>query len=319
MAQQKSIYRRLTGRKRSPFGYSQLWLAADHVLLVKSSRFAEQYKRFALADIQAIVITALPDRTVLQTGEAAAAILWTLLLLTVSLTFAKLFFAVTGAIGLAVVLVDVARGPRCRCHLHTAVSRELLAPVSRERAARKFLDTIQPPIEAVQGRIAPDTIAEVLPAATAILDQPPEVPQAPGYLPEVLFGLFLLNAVVLLVDSRFPQTEAASVLPTTMFGEAFLLIVALARRGSRDPRRVIYALMVVAIAFVGWDATSVVRGVGGWFTAVVEAGKRGLPPVRIPVNAFPHANVMFAAGWRMAIGVVGLIAAWMERPAETSI
>ena len=39
-------------------------MAPDHVLQVKSSRFAEQYQRFAFANIQAIVITALPDRTV---------------------------------------------------------------------------------------------------------------------------------------------------------------------------------------------------------------------------------------------------------------
>jgi hypothetical protein len=286
------------------------------VLLVKSSRFTEQYQRFALADIQAIVVTALSDRKALQSAGAGAAILWALALLTVSSVFAKVFFAVTGAIGLAVVLIDVARGPRCRCHLHTAVSRELLAPVGRIRTAQKFLAVIEPAIEAVQGRLAPGAVPAVLPGPAPVSDQPPEVPSAPGYLPEVLFGLFLLNAVVILVDSRFPRSEASNILPTTMFGEAFLLIVALIRRGSRDPRKVIYALMVVAIGLVGWDAVGVVRNIGGWFVALADAGRHGRPPMRIPLNVVGPGNTLFAAGWRMALGVAGLIAAWMERPGE---
>ena len=62
----KSIYQRLTGRKRTLFGFSQLWLAPDHILLVRSTRFTENYQRFSLADIQAIVVTELPDRVAFQ-------------------------------------------------------------------------------------------------------------------------------------------------------------------------------------------------------------------------------------------------------------
>jgi hypothetical protein len=175
---------------------------------------------------------------------------------------------------------------------------------------------IEPAIEAVQGRLAPGAVPAVLPGPAPVSDQPPEVPSAPGYLPEVLFGLFLLNAVVILVDSRFPRSEASNILPTTMFGEAFLLIVALIRRGSRDPRKVIYALMVVAIGLVGWDAVGVVRNIGGWFVALADAGRHGRPPMRIPLNVVGPGNTLFAAGWRMALGVAGLIAAWMERPGE---
>jgi hypothetical protein len=324
MPKQNSIYRRLTGRRRTPFSYSQLWLAPDHILLVKSSRFAEQYQRFALADIQAIVITGLPDRIVLQVAGAGAAILWTLVLLTVTSTFAKGFFVATGAMALGVVLIDVARGPRCRCHLHTAVSRELLSPVSRVRTARKFLATLRPAIEAIQGRLEAERISEVIPAAAGMSEQPPEVPDAPGYLPEVLFGLFLLNAAVVLIDWRFPRSEATNILPTTISAEVIILIVALARRGSRDPRRVIYVLMVVAIFFVGWDAFGMARNLTNWFGILMEAGRRGRPvtsPVTSMTSAltlFSQGNALFAAGWRMAVGAAGLVAAWMERPAETT-
>jgi hypothetical protein len=58
----QSIYRRLTGRARTLSGYSQLWIAPDHLLLLRSTRFTEFYQRFALADIQAVVVTELPAR-----------------------------------------------------------------------------------------------------------------------------------------------------------------------------------------------------------------------------------------------------------------
>src|ERR1700693_2416117 len=91
-----SIYRRLTGRKRTFIGYSQLWLGPNHILLLKSTRFTEEYQRFAFYDIQALVVPAWPDRTVSQVAAAGAAILWSLGMLAVSSMFSKGFFAVTG-------------------------------------------------------------------------------------------------------------------------------------------------------------------------------------------------------------------------------
>jgi hypothetical protein len=315
MAGGNSIYRRLTGRRRSLFGYSQLWLGPDHVLLVKSTRFAEQYQRFAMADIQAIVITSLPDRTVAQMVGVAVAVLWMLLLLTVSSIFAKVFFAVTGAMALAVVLLDLARGARCRCHLHTAVSRELL-PVSRMRAAGALLDTIRPAIEAVQGRLPETAGVETQPSAAApLLDSPPEVPDAPGYLPEVLFALFLLDAALVWIDWRFPRSEAAGILPTTFFAEIVILIVALVRRGKHDPRRFIYALMIAAIFCAGWDAVSLARNLGSWIGTMMEASRRtrGAINPMLSMSGFRFNGVVFAASWRTVAGVIGLITAWVER------
>ena len=74
----KSIYRRLTSRARSLTGYSQLWIADDHLLQLRSTRFYEQYQRFAFADIQAVIVTELPARTPLQAAFVTAALLWLL-------------------------------------------------------------------------------------------------------------------------------------------------------------------------------------------------------------------------------------------------
>src|SRR5450631_2518161 len=133
------LYRKLTSRRRSLLGYSQLWLGEGHLLLVRSSRLAENYKRFALQDIQAIVISDGPDLRAVQALAVLASLGWAALALAVSSTFGQGFFAITGFFALTLAIIDIARGPRCRCVLHTAVTREPLFPVSRRNASWKFL------------------------------------------------------------------------------------------------------------------------------------------------------------------------------------
>ncbi len=171
----KSIYRKLTGRDRTFLGYSQLWLGPDHILLVKSTRITEQYQRFALADIQSITITESRNRMPVWIAESAAvadAVDGGIFRIS-ALSLRKYFFAITGAMALALVIADIARGPRCRCYLTTAVSRELLRPVSRMREAESFLAMVQPAIEAAQGSL-PSTKQNAEPPAAN--EKPPEVP-----------------------------------------------------------------------------------------------------------------------------------------------
>ena len=107
--------------------------------------------------------------------------------------------------------------------------------MSRVRGARAFLDRIRPAIEGAQGTIAAERIATLTPAGGPPAEAPPEVPAPPGYLPEVLFGLFLVNAACVLMASRFPQTQFGNVLLTTFFAEFVILVVALVRRpGTRS-------------------------------------------------------------------------------------
>ncbi len=320
-----SIYRRLTGRARTLGGYSQLWIAPSHILLLRSTRFREHYARFALADIQAVVITELPSRTPLQAALGAIAVLWTLSFTLVTYSFAKGFFLVTGGIALAFAIADIARGPRCRCFLHTAVSREPLTPVGRMRIARNFLAQLQPAIEAVQGAVAVDQIQELEDRSSsqslggpgvAILDQPPEIGQRLGYLPETVFGLFLINAALILASLLLRNSEVMNVLPTTLFAEVVLVVVALFRRGSRDPRRYIYALMMVALLGIGWDLVLFAQSFGRLIMAAAES-QRGQPvPVLTMPNwtAFQRGHAILAATWRFGAGLIGLAAAYLERP-----
>jgi hypothetical protein len=321
-----SIYRRLTGRARTLGGYSQLWIAPDHILLLRSTRFREHYQRFSLADIQALAITELPARTPLQVALGATALLWMLAFTLVTSRFGKGFFLLTGALALAFVIEDIARGPRCRCFLHTAVSREPLTPVSRMRTARKFLAQILPAIEAVQGAIASEQVEALDDRSSsqssyamggAALEQPPGIAQQPGYLPEAVFGIFLINGTLILMSVLLHSPQVMGALLTTLFAEALVLLVALFRRGSRDPRRYIYVLMIAALVGIGWDAFLFAQSFGHWIMATAEAGQRGQPAPLVPLanwTAFERRHGIFAASWRFAAGAIGLATAYFERP-----
>src|SRR5688572_16565337 len=49
-------YKKLSRQRRNASGYSRLWLADDHVLLVTTSGYSEEYRRFFFSDIQALII-----------------------------------------------------------------------------------------------------------------------------------------------------------------------------------------------------------------------------------------------------------------------
>ena len=307
-----SIYRRLTGRARTLGGYSQLWIAPTHILLLRSTRFREHYARFALADIQAVVITELSSRIPLQTALAAVAALWMFGSTLMSSGFAKGFFLATGGIALAFAIADIARGPRCRCFLHTAVSREPLTPVGRMRTARNFVAQLQPAIEAVQGAVLIQQIQELEDRSSS---------QSLSDLPEIVFALFLINAALILASLLLHNSEVMNVLPTSLFAEVLLVMVALFRRGSRDPRRYIYVLMMVALLGMGWDLVLFAQSFGRLIMAAADAGQHGQPvPVTAMTNwtAFPRAHAIVAASWRFGAGLIGLAAAYLERPASSA-
>lgn len=312
---ERSIYKRLTRKKRSFIGFSQLWLAPDHLLLVRSTRFSEHYQRFSLADIQAIVVTELPDQPAAQIAVVAAVVIGAVGFFSVTALFGKILLAVLGVAGLAALARNIALGPRASCHLHTAVSRELLSPVTRVRAARKFLDRLRPAIEAAQGVLTPERAAVLDLPSEILQEKPPEVPGTPGYLPEVLFLLFLVNAAIVLASVRFPQAQLSGILFTTISGEIVILVVSLMRRAGRDSRRFIYALMIGALVAIGWDAYHVGSSFVGWINGAMEAARRGqqTPPSLDGWVAFTHADATFAAVWRITAGAAGLALAWLER------
>jgi hypothetical protein len=120
-------------------------MAADHLLLVKSIRFREEYKRFHLRDVQAIVVARAPRFHVSTRSMGIAALWWF-----VSVFMLRLFgFTVPFWIGAAVLVsawVIVSAAYSCRCCILTAVSRDDLPSIYRTWTARRFLRKVEPRI-----------------------------------------------------------------------------------------------------------------------------------------------------------------------------
>jgi hypothetical protein len=146
-----NVYRKLPGRGMAWTGLSRVWQGDDHVLLVANHIFAETYRRFFYADIQGIVVR----RTHL--GKS-----WNAIWICGLIFFAALAAVVDDAVGSLVLLgfaapfavgliANLLLGPTCACHIRTAVQSERVPALSRMRAARRFLDRVEPLIVAAQG------------------------------------------------------------------------------------------------------------------------------------------------------------------------
>jgi hypothetical protein len=318
MADSPPAYRKATRRNRTLGGYSQLWFGDGHLLLVKSTRFSEEYQRFAFSAIQAITVAEVPFNVVpliILAVAATASLAWALSL---NLPLARAFALLPGVLVLAGIAVNFGRGPRCRCFLHTAVTRERLAPVSRMRIARKFLARVAPEIEAVQGTLTPEHALTVRQAGVVLTGQPPEVPRPAIYIPEILFGLLLLDAALVWADVRFSNAQTSGILATAFPAEVvmavFLLLASPVHAGRRS-RVFSRAVSAAALLCMLVDAVFLIGAGTNWFMGVLDATRLGRPPssnivVRWPAtDPFPY----FGAAWRAAAGAVGLAVAWWER------
>ena len=313
MPKSPSIYTKLTPKKRSLFGYSRLWLAPDHILLLTSTAFAQEYKRFAISEIQSVVVTESPAPIVLQIVMIFAALGWMALWFAIASKFEKWSIAAIGALALIWPIVDYARGPRCRCSLHTRVTHQLLEPVSRIRIANSFLGIVQPMIEAAQG-VLPEQLSVPETPSETWTAPPPELVSSPGYLPEVLFGLFLIDAILVWAAAHYPKLqEIGGVLLNLIFCELVLIPVAFIRRKGRDPRLIVYVIIGLAVLGLGFDLKTIGGVIGGWYLSVLEKAKNGDKTTSI-IELFPLSReTVISCYWRAAAGIIGLAAAFYER------
>jgi len=174
-------YRKLPGQRRGFLHGASLWMAPDHILAVKSQRFREEYKRFYLRDIQAIVV-ATRSRFHISTRACGIAALW----LAVFIAARNRAPWGPGVMSIAAICLMVwwlycSYFHSCSCRIYTAVSRDDLPSIYRTWTARKFLAEVEPLIWQVQGVLQGDwaeAVEErlvgpaVLPPGTPPLIQP---------------------------------------------------------------------------------------------------------------------------------------------------
>ncbi len=147
-----ALYRKLPGTLRGFLNRSSVWAGPGYLLLVRGSRFTEEYKRFYFRDVQAIAVARAPRFHVSTRMAFAAGIL-------AALWFAARLkggsYALPAIEALAVALVAVwiyvSAAQSCLCRIYTAVSGDQLPSIYRMWTARKFLAAVEPLIAQTQG------------------------------------------------------------------------------------------------------------------------------------------------------------------------
>lgn len=182
MGGERIPYRKLPGHRRGLINGSSVWLGPDHLLLVKSQRFKEEYKRFYLRDIQAIAV-ARCTRFHISSRSLVIGAVW-FFVMTVSLSVVGLVAWIWGvALALVGVWLYFSIARSCVCRIYTAVSSDTLPSIYRTWTARRFLAAVELRIREVQGEIDPAWMEEVeLRNVGPERDRPAAPEQAPSVL-----------------------------------------------------------------------------------------------------------------------------------------
>lgn len=241
MARPEREYRRLPGRGRRRGGFlaftstrAGLWTGKDHLLSVFSTGYTEEYKRFYYRDIQAIVTRKTKRGATWNFVSALFLSLFALLAITRTTPAVAMVFWVPAGVFLFVLARNLLLGPTCICHVQTAVSREELPSLGRERHARKAIALLKPLIEAAQGALTPEEIgarsAELAqqPGPASLTGTPPvgTAGGTSGKVHEALFSLLLLEGI-LSTAQIFVQNLPLFIMGT-LFTVAFSITVIIA-------------------------------------------------------------------------------------------
>lgn len=156
MEKEQIKYRRLPGTRRAHVRFTRLFLGPDHLLMIETTGYVENYKRFYFRDIQAIAIRKTRHAFIGNCCLGALLLLEVAALLAyfsspdqeIAILIPLLFVTVTTAVGL---IVNALAGTSCICHIRTAVQTERLAPLNRVRKAKKALAALETLIHEVQG------------------------------------------------------------------------------------------------------------------------------------------------------------------------
>ena len=153
-------YRRLPGRMTTfrvgSYGLRRLYLGADHLLQVEAVFCVENYRRFAYADIQSILLRQTQRGLILSSVLGVLAAVFGVLAWASSDSPPLVgFLAGTGGVLIFLLVVNLVRGTTCRCELQTAIGPQPLPTLNRLRTARKALALLTERIEAAQGALPP--------------------------------------------------------------------------------------------------------------------------------------------------------------------
>jgi len=260
MPQARSEYKRLPGGRSRLFRRDRLYLGPDHVLLVRSLSFSEEYRRFYYSDIQALVLQERPmgNRRLadwVAIGVAVAAIV------ALFVTGHPVWGALLSVVAVAYAWVAVRRED-CKAWVQTAVGTAELPSLCRVRSARKAIALIDDRARVAQTPLPPEELSRALETPPPLPFQvavsppsPPALPVAAEALrrPSRLYVTGFLTLLALGAVKMYTALAAARsfpwALPIGCLVFLALTIVPLLRQGVKNIRgsRVVAVLTSIVI------------------------------------------------------------------------
>jgi hypothetical protein len=151
MPKSPRIYTRLTRNAAAIGSYKSLWLAADHLLIVNSTGYNEQYSRLQLRDIKGFFVTDSYRRVWWN-------VIWGMVASISAMILGIVLYREDTPLGSVIVFVPAVillvwnnlLGPACRVYVVTGVQTAPLPSVVRRRKLQKILIRLRPLIEAAQ-------------------------------------------------------------------------------------------------------------------------------------------------------------------------
>lgn len=267
-------YRKIFGRMWLNFGLihsggEELWVAPDHLLVLRTGRFTERHRRFPFKDVQAITVCATTEGGRLSLALVLCAVISGAIILCIGYLMANGLTATGGTVaglfaGFFVVfaLLNAALGPTCICRIHTAVQVERLGAFRRLRRARRFLNLVTPLCEEAQGRLDPEALAglETLDGIGAsrhvhAQTEPPEATRREkGRVHAALFALLVFDAAVSLLVPAFFITGVGNSIGVLLFlAVACVNVAALIKQHGSDLSTAIRSMtwVLAALTLVG--------------------------------------------------------------------
>lgn len=157
MDKPRRAYQRLTRPASGMASYQSLWLGNDHLLLLSSTGYAEEYRRIRLRDIQGILIVASHRRVWWALPWGIIGVIF-LTIVWFGLSAGESVWGSAFMVGLMVIFLvwNHLLGPGCDAYVVTGVQTAPLPALVRKPRAEKILARLRPLIEAAQAGIGAD-------------------------------------------------------------------------------------------------------------------------------------------------------------------
>ncbi|HEV8038312.1 MAG TPA: hypothetical protein VGP62_05565 [Bryobacteraceae bacterium] len=304
-------YRKLHGRS-GIFVRDSLWMGADHLLSVRRNPFSESYRRFYFADIQAVVVTELPDFLTPICYILLAVIVGVIIL---GFWQRPAWAAISWLVSLIALSVAARLRKNCACYLQTSISTEMLPSLRRQSDAGKAVTLLKAEIEKAQGSVSAEVLASgAVDARAARVSAPkPAIRHSSGQVHWIAFSLMLVRGAVGATSIKgftsIPLGVVATVVGTTIL--LLLILGAIQQRNSDLPLGV-RRLVHVTLAF--YIASGLVNFAVSIYIAV-HLGPRATSQAMILEDpALKIYGLVDVIGF-LALGCVGLILMWRHQQA----